>query len=410
MIVSGSESKQNWGDRTVKKTGKKCLWALVGFLGIAGCVLGSGKIPAMEPIRAMGRELIRTFGVNSDDGQEYSALLSSLLGSPVSREDEQEDLALLENMEQQSAKEELLGDTEQKAGQKTDSDQEKNGEEKKTDSKTDSGKATAAVSHGVRHTSAAVQKLKETLDTQYLWQKFYIVDSTTSVTGKLFPVKELLSRDMTMKKKSGVKQIYIYHTHGGSEYFSNSKSGKISDSIVGVGDVLAEELEKLGYGVIHDRHRYDWINGSLDRSLAYNKSLDALEKTLKENPDIKVVIDLHRDSVGKGKHTYTEINGKKTAVVMFFNGMSRTASGPIGYLYNPNLTGNLAFSLQMKCTAMEYYDGFTKPIYLKGYRYNLHLRERSLLVELGNENNTLEEAKAAAAPLADVLDHVLAGN
>lgn len=376
---------------------------MAGFLGIAGCVLCSGKIPAMEPIRAMGRQLIRTTGVNSDDGQEYSALLSSLLGSPVSRDEGKEDLALLENIEQKSEEkeEQLVGDTEQKAG----SGQKKNESEKKTDS----GKAAAAVSHGVRHTSAAVQKLRETLDTQYLWQKFYIVDSTTSVTGKLFPVKELLNRDMTMKKKAAVKQIYIYHTHGGSEYFCNSKSGEISDSIVGVGDELTKELEKLGYGVIHDRHRYDWINGSLDRSFAYNKSLDALKKTLKENPEIKVVIDLHRDSVGKGKHTYTEINGKKTAVVMFFNGMSRTASGPIGYLYNPNLTGNLAFSLQLKCTAMEYYDGFTKPIYLKGYRYNLHLRERSLLIELGNENNTVEEAKNAAMPLANILDHVLSG-
>ena len=92
---------------------------------------------------------------------------------------------------------------------------------------------------------------------------------------------------------------------------------------------------------------------------------------------------------------------------MFFNGLSRTISGAIPYLYNPNLQGNLAFSLQMKCTAMEYYDGFTKPIYLKGYRYNLHLEPRSLLIELGNENNTVEEAKNAAAPLADVLDKVL---
>lgn len=214
---------------------------------------------------------------------------------------------------------------------------------------------------------------------------------------------------MTMKKKSGKKQILIYHTHGASEYFSDSKNGKIEDSVVGVGDELTKELEKLGYGVIHDKTRYDLINGSLDRSLAYNKALDGIKKILAANPDVKVIIDLHRDSVGKGKHTYTTINGKKSAIVMFFNGLSRTRSGPITYLENPNLQGNLAFSLQLKCKAMEYYDGFTKPIYLKGYRYNLHLQERSLLIELGNENNTVEEAKNAAAPLADVLHKVLSG-
>ena len=253
-----------------------------------------------------------------------------------------------------------------------------------------------------------VEKLKETLDIKYLWSKFYIVDSTTSVTKDLFDVKKLLDDNVKLAKKSGKKQILIYHTHGASESFSDS-SGKTEDSVVGVGTELTKELEKLGYGVYHDKTKYDWIHGSLDRSLAYNKSLEGIEKIRKKYPDIKVLIDLHRDSVGKGRHTYTTINGKKTAIVMFFNGMSRTKSGPIKYLANPNLQGNLAFSLQCKCKAMEYYDGFTKPIYLKGYRYNLHLEKRSLLIELGNENNTVEEAKNAAAPLADVLDKVLSG-
>ena len=94
---------------------------------------------------------------------------------------------------------------------------------------------------------------------------------------------------------------------------------------------------------------------------------------------------------------------------MFFNGLSRNRSGEIRYLYNPNLLFNLAFSLQLKCKAMERYDGLTKPIYLKGYRYNLHLEKRSLLIELGNQNNTVEEAKNAAAPIADILDQVLSG-
>ena len=59
---------------------------------------------------------------------------------------------------------------------------------------------------------------------------------------------------------------------------------------------------------------------------------------------------------------------------------------------------------------MELFDGFTKPIYLKGYRYNLHLKERALLIELGNENNTVEEAMNAAAPLAKVIEDVLKGD
>ena len=253
---------------------------------------------------------------------------------------------------------------------------------------------------------AFVKKLWETKDVHYLWDHFYIVDSTTSVKRKLFPVERLLKRDMKLPVQNGKKQILIYHTHGASESFSDSRSGKVADGVIGVGEKLAKELEKNGYGVIHDTTKYDWMDGKIDRSKAYNVSLAGVQKQLEKNPDIQVIIDLHRDSVGKNR----TIDGKRTAIAMFFNGMSRNQSGEIAYLTNPNREANLAFSLQLKCHAMELFDGFTKPIYLKGYRYNLHLKERALLIELGNENNTVEEAMNAAAPLAKVIADVLKGD
>lgn len=256
---------------------------------------------------------------------------------------------------------------------------------------------------------AYVKKLWETKDVNYLWDHFYIVDSTTSVRKKLFPVEQLLKRNLCLKPQKGKKQILIYHTHGASEAFADSRSGKIEDGVIGVGELLKSELEKNGYEVLHDTTKYDWMDGRIDRSKAYNVSLEGVQRQLEQNPDIQVLIDLHRDSVGKNKHTYTTINGKRSAIVMFFNGMSRNREGEIEYLSNPNREANLAFSLQLKCHAMELFEGFTKPIYLKGYRYNLHLKERSLLIELGNENNTVEEAKNAAAPLAKVIADVLKG-
>ncbi len=78
-------------------------------------------------------------------------------------------------------------------------------------------------------------------------------------------------------------------------------------------------------------------------------------------------------------------------------------------MYNPNLEGNLAFSLQLKLKAMELYPTLTRPNYLKGYHYNLHLREKSLLIELGNQNNSSEEAMNTLEPLAEVLHTVLNG-
>ena len=68
---------------------------------------------------------------------------------------------------------------------------------------------------------------------------------------------------------------------------------------------------------------------------------------------------------------------------------------------------NLAFSFQMKLCAEAMYPGYTRNIYLKGLRYNLHLRPRSALIEVGAQNNTYEEACNAMEPLAELLDTVL---
>ena len=96
------------------------------------------------------------------------------------------------------------------------------------------------------------------------------------------------------------------------------------------------------------------------------------------------------------------------AQVMFFNGLSRTtAMGDISYLPNPYIEDNLAFSLQLQVAARQMYPDFTRKIYLKGYRYNLHFRPKSVLVEVGAQTNTLQEAMNAMDPLAKILDTVL---
>ena len=253
-----------------------------------------------------------------------------------------------------------------------------------------------------------IKQLRESLDTNYLLQNFYIVDSTTSVDNSVFQVKKLLEKDMTLKKK-GEPQILIYHTHGKTEGFVNKRTGKMV-SVIEVGERLAEILEEdYGYEVIHDETPYDMVNGSVDRNQAYNQSLDGVKKTLEKYPSIQVIIDLHRDGIGSEDRRTTVIDGKTTAKFMLFNGLSRNKEGVIDYLYNPKLEGNLAFSLQLKLKAMELYPTITRPNYLKGYRYNLHLREKSLLIELGNQNNSSEEAMNALEPMAEILDAVLQG-
>ena len=132
---------------------------------------------------------------------------------------------------------------------------------------------------------------------------------------------------------------------------------------------------------------------------------------MEEYPSIAYVIDLHRDEMAEETRLVMDLDGRPTARFMFFNGLSRTKkTGNIAYLYNENLQDNLAFSFQMQLKAAEYYPGLTRKIYLKGYRYNMHLRDKYLLVELGAQNNTVEEAMNACDPLAHILDMVLSGS
>ena len=255
-----------------------------------------------------------------------------------------------------------------------------------------------------------IQYLQRTKSLNYLLRNFYIVDSSTSINKKIFDVETLLNTELAMKKSSE-PQIYIFHTHGASEHFVDSKPGDKAESVVGVGTYLTEILEKkYGYQVIHDETEYDRINGKIDRNKAYNKAAKGLKSALKKYPSIQVVIDLHRDEVAQDTRLVTELQGRPTAKFMFFNGLSRTRkTGDIDYLRNENQEANLAFSFQMQLKAAEYYPGLTRRIYLKGYRYNMHLCPRTLLVELGAQNNTYEEAINACDPLAHILDMVLGG-
>ena len=102
------------------------------------------------------------------------------------------------------------------------------------------------------------------------------------------------------------------------------------------------------------------------------------------------------------------LQGKPTAQFMFFNGLSRTRSkGDISYLENPYVNDNLAFSFQAQVACNEYYPGLARRIYLKAYRYNMHLRAKCMLIELGAQTNTVEEMKNAMVLLASTLDSVL---
>lgn len=243
-------------------------------------------------------------------------------------------------------------------------------------------------------------------DYETLVRNFYAIDANTMAGSDQLSVEKLLGMDMTLPQEGDGPQILIYHTHS-QEAFADSVPGDVNTGIVGVGECLTKILtEQYGYRVLHNTGQYDVET----RDNAYSRALPAVEQILAENPSIQVIINLHRDEVAEETKLVTDIQGRPTARFMFFNGLSRTRkTGDIDYLANENQEANLAFSFQMQLKAAEYYPGLTRRIYLKGYRYNMHLRPRTLLVELGAQNNTVEEAINACDPLAHILDMVLKG-
>lgn len=238
----------------------------------------------------------------------------------------------------------------------------------------------------------------------FLMANYYTVVSSTTITPEDLNASSLMNVELKMQQDNSKPQILIYHTHGMETFVDSNPEDKYT-GILGVGNYLTELLtEKYGYNVIHIEDSFDYVNGKLDRNKAYDYAYNKISQVLADNPSIEVVLDIHRDGVDENNHLVTNINGKPTAKIMFFNGISRLSNiGEIDYLYNPYRTQNLAMSLQLKVLAEEYFEGFTRRNYIQAYQYNLHLRPKSMLIEVGAQTNTFEEVKNAMEPLAALL-------
>lgn len=296
-----------------------------------------------------------------------------------------------------------------------DDNKEDNNQNQENDVSVESDKATGGETESEKSTNIIAADTvtgnvydRQDLNDYNFCQQFYTVTSITSLTKEIFRPSEFLDKDMKITHDSSSPQILIFHTHS-QEKFADSTDDD-STSILGVGDYLTELLTDKGYNVIHDRSVYDYVDGKLDRSKAYTYAEQGIESILESNPSIEVVIDLHRDGVADTTHLVTEVDGRQMAKIMFFNGISYSnVKGNINYLYNPYRDDNLAMSLQMHLIGEAYYPGFLRRNYINAYRYCLHERAKSMLIEAGAQTNTFEEVKNAMEPLADMLDKLLTG-
>lgn len=347
--------------------------------------------------------------IQSEDSETLEKIIeanASYLGEKIKEENK---LASREDKPIQEERKEVE-EKKEKAKEEQEKDTQKNKEKEMTTEKTEELSEVREIAASIKP-HPQVDLSKEALaDYDYFLNQFFILDSNTATNSEQLNAAAFLEKDMTVKKDKSVPQILIYHSHS-QETFVDSREGVEEDTIVGVGDYLTKLLtEDYGYQVIHITETFDVINGQIDRSAAYDYAREYVEKVLKENPSIEVIIDLHRDGVPEDRHLVTEINGKKTAQIMFYNGLSYTVNnGPVDYLPNPYIQDNLAFSFQLEYQAALYYPELYRGIYLAGLRYNLHLRPKAILLEAGAQTNTVQEVKNAMEPFAHILDRVLTG-
>lgn len=255
----------------------------------------------------------------------------------------------------------------------------------------------------VLEAAAGIIPKEKLMDYNYVLNNFYVVPSVTSLRPQVLDLDKISQVDLRIEKNSTVPQILVFHTHSQEKFADSEENGM---SIVNVGDRLVSLLqEQYGYNVIHLTDEFDMAGGVLDRSEAYTYANTKLDEVLAQNPSIQVVIDLHRDGVDASKHLVTEIDGKQTARIMLFNGISYTKEqGEIDYLPNPYITENLAMTYKMFLLEKINYPDLFRCIYISGYRYCLHHVPRSMLIEAGAQTNTYEEVYNAMEPLARLID------
>lgn len=197
------------------------------------------------------------------------------------------------------------------------------------------------------------------------------------------------------------KKVYIYHTHTYEAYeqdpldrYQPTETWRTADAehnVVRVGEELARELRGAGIDVTHDTTAYEVPR----LSTAYSRSLRGIERAAEEGFDL--YIDLHRDAYSKGNGPNTvETEGKNAARILFLIGRGSGSE----LEEKPDWEENQRAAQIISDCLNQRAEGLSRGISLKSGRYNQQAATPSMLIEVGNNKNTLSEALNAMEPLA----------
>lgn len=228
-----------------------------------------------------------------------------------------------------------------------------------------------------------------------------------NATGYEVNLDSLCAEELTFAVDDNGPQVLVVHTHTTECYDGDQMSGETerttddTRNVIEVGNVICNTLEEYGIKTYHDTtyHDYPSYQG------AYTRALGTISSALSEYPSIKMVIDVHRDafiySDGSKLTVSCDQNGVKTAQAMLVCG-----SDSMG-LEHPKWRENLKLAAKIQNAAKIMYPGLMRPVNLRTERFNMHMTSGSLLIEVGSNGNTLDEAKAGGRDVARSIAAVL---
>ena len=212
-------------------------------------------------------------------------------------------------------------------------------------------------------------------------------------------------------------RVLIYHTHSYEAFAQDPdnpyeettewRTADVRFNIMGVGNKLAQELEDRGIEVVHDMTEHE----PPKLGTAYIRSLETLEAYAEAGEEFDMMIDLHRDAASSRNTnpSYVSANGKQYARLMMLIGTGEGDDGE-GFSIKPNWQENYKLAEALTEGLNTLIPNLCREVMVKTGRYNQHMSESAVLIEVGHNENTLQQALNATEPLAEVIASLLLGD
>lgn len=230
---------------------------------------------------------------------------------------------------------------------------------------------------------------------------FLCMYTTNAPTVSAMSLPNFPKFDFHKSVPAGKPLVAVYHTHTAESFIPSSgvshRPGGQRGDIVDVGEALVKRLAENGVPAVQSKAIHDYPSFMK----AYGPSEATARAMLAENPSIQMIFDIHRDAEKK-ENTTAIIDGVSTAKITII-----VARGQQD-LVQPHWEQNHAFAKLIDAKLNQHYPGLCRGIQLVEWRYNQHLHPRALLLEVGCQENTKEEAMHAMELLGDVLSEILA--